>query len=765
MCDRLTNEDAPALASARKRFDRASRASDKAGAADATGADVDPELASARSALADAVRAARSSQLAVASVRQLEAAERRKYLEGAAVALESVVGGTCSGISGPPRGIQAAGGAASDNTGEPSHDGGSQVAAGRPASAAALAASVTCATRDGEDCGGGGGSSRGSSNPAAGHHRQGSFTKAEVSAIMAEEAATNSSAERGRVLVSGHLFKRASTGVSGMFGDWKRRLFVLDARGSLTYYREKGRMAQARASFFQSRRLPTADGAEGYSDYAALPPTADGFGDASGDDGLCLDGLEAHATVGLLTATVKICPDATLPAQRRFAFQVVSPDRTYHLAAESEAERDEWMGAIAAVIGELLNGNSASPIGAGGASALARARGGGGIPAHAWSSSGGSDGSESTLDRLLTCAAGNAKCVDCGAERPDWASMNLGVLLCIECSGVHRRLGVCLSKVRSTTLDVRAWEPSVMALFAVTGNARVNEIFEARLASAEREEEDWTWSADGGDSDADESADGIVSSAALEAVTRPRSSVSAILKPNPTSPLEAKEAFITKKYVERQFVARVDVAAPRAGIAALAAQARAAALRGAADAVLVLWASGADLNTRAFPPPEAMITPAGGDCRTWDDDASVLAMLTVAEGEEEPKRFKSLAHRSARDAAAKLLRVDADARARCKAARAGGGTLLHCVAAAHHVAAAEALLQNGADPLCTDACGRTPLHIAVERGAEDVAGLLARRGGAAALVARDASGRTALDAGIERGRISTELLGLLCAQE
>ena len=146
------------------------------GAADATAPMWTPS-SHPRAALADAVRAARSSQLAVASVRQLEAAERRKYLEGAAVALESVVGGTCSGISGPPRGIQAAGGAASDNTGEPSHDGGSQVAAGRPASAAALAASVTCATRDGEDCGGGGGSSRGSSNPAAGHHRQGSLQK------------------------------------------------------------------------------------------------------------------------------------------------------------------------------------------------------------------------------------------------------------------------------------------------------------------------------------------------------------------------------------------------------------------------------------------------------------------------------------------------------------------------------------------------------------------------------------------------------------
>lgn len=51
------------------------------------------------------------------------------------------------------------------------------------------------------------------------------------------------------------------------------------------------------------------------------------------------------------------------------------------------------------------------------------------------------------VSTILRGIPGNNVCAECNAPEPDWASLNLGILLCIQCSGVHRNLGVHVSKV------------------------------------------------------------------------------------------------------------------------------------------------------------------------------------------------------------------------------------------------------------------------------------------------------------------------------
>ena len=85
-----------------------------------------------------------------------------------------------------------------------------------------------------------------------------------------------------------------------------------------------------------------------------------------------------------------------------------------------------------------------------------------------------------TLKQLVKIES-NKSCADCKRNKhPRWASWNIGVFLCIRCSGIHRGMGTHISRVKSVDLD--SWTDEQMQSMLRWGNARANKYWEHKLA-------------------------------------------------------------------------------------------------------------------------------------------------------------------------------------------------------------------------------------------------------------------------------------------
>ena len=73
----------------------------------------------------------------------------------------------------------------------------------------------------------------------------------------------------------------------------------------------------------------------------------------------------------------------------------------------------------------------------------------------------------------------NKYCADCKRTSPSWASINLGVFVCINCSGCHREIGVHVTKIKSVNLDV--WAEDTLKYFQKINNEIANEYWEHKL--------------------------------------------------------------------------------------------------------------------------------------------------------------------------------------------------------------------------------------------------------------------------------------------
>ncbi|XP_036293443.1 arf-GAP with SH3 domain, ANK repeat and PH domain-containing protein 1 isoform X3 [Pipistrellus kuhlii] len=196
----------------------------------------------------------------------------------------------------------------------------------------------------------------------------------------------------------------------------------------------------------------------------------------------------SHATANRQPAKLNLLTCQVKPnAEDKKSFDLISHNRTYHFQAEDEQDYVAWISVLTNSKEEALT------------------------MAFRGEQSTGENSLEDLTKAIIEDVQrlpGNDVCCDCGSSEPTWLSTNLGILTCIECSGIHREMGVHISRIQSLELDKLG--TSELLLAKTIGNNSFNDIMEANLPSPSP-------------------------------------------KPTPMSDMTARKEYITAKYVDHRF--------------------------------------------------------------------------------------------------------------------------------------------------------------------------------------------------------------------